>query len=103
MELNNPTEVYDHRNTIPAELMALADAHTQDHGPPITSYDGANNTIFGWTDDGKSVWVLPGSKANFQRFEDVARFHAGLGQCEILRLAGAEFFALQETRIGRGA
>ncbi|KAK3938312.1 hypothetical protein QBC46DRAFT_451274 [Diplogelasinospora grovesii] len=93
MDLNTPTEVPDLRNMTQAELVALANAHTKMHGPPVSSYDGAKNTLFGWTDDGKGVWVLPSSKANFQRFEDVARSHPGLGQCEILRLAGAEFFA----------
>lgn len=93
MDPNTPTDVSDLRNTTQAELVALADAHTKKHGPPVGSYDGAKNTIFGWSDDGKGVWVLPSSKANFERFEDVARSQPGLGQCELLKLAGAEFFA----------
>ena len=93
MDLKTPTEVPDLRNLTQAELVALANAHIRKHGPPVESYDGAKNTLFGWTDDGKGVWVLPSSNANFQRFEDVARSHPGLEQCEILRLAGADFFA----------
>jgi hypothetical protein len=74
------------------ELCALVDAHTEKNGPPVESYD-EKNTYFGWTDDGKGVWCLPGSKANLDRLEDLWRMHPGLGQCEIMRLAGAEFFA----------
>ncbi|KAK1760959.1 hypothetical protein QBC47DRAFT_368698 [Echria macrotheca] len=85
-------EVPDIRNMTQAELIALANAHTKKNGPPVPSYS-EKNTLLGWTDDGKGVWVLPVSKANFDRFEDVARTHPGLGQCEILKLAGADFFA----------
>ncbi|OIW23941.1 hypothetical protein CONLIGDRAFT_686157 [Coniochaeta ligniaria NRRL 30616] len=74
------------------ELCALVDAHAAKNGPPVESYD-QKNTYFGWTDDGKGVWCLPGSKANLDRLEDLWRMHPGLGQCEIMRLARAEFFA----------
>jgi hypothetical protein len=81
-----------------AELLDLVNAYTKKHGPPETHYDGAKNTLFGWTEDGKGVWILPLTKANFERFEDIARSRPDLGHnnyshCEIMRLAGAEFFA----------
>ncbi|KAI1272347.1 hypothetical protein F5Y07DRAFT_380205 [Xylaria sp. FL0933] len=61
--------------------------------PPAKSYDGAKNTLFGWTDDGEGVWVLDATKTNYKRFEEIARSRPGLGQCELMELAGAEFLA----------
>jgi len=103
-----------------AELEDLVNAYAQKHGPPDQSrYEGAKNTLFGWTEDGKGVWILPTTKTNFERFEDIARSRPDLGHdthshCELMRLAGAEFFAdwrdsdraravkEAEPRVGRG-
>lgn len=79
-------------------LEDLLNNYTKKHGPPDESYDGTKNTLFGWTEDGQGVWILPATKANFERFEDIARSRPDLGHdmhshCEIMRLAGAEFFA----------
>lgn len=52
------------------ELRALVDAHAEKNGPTVESYD-EKNTYFGWTDDGKGAWCLPGSKANLDRLEDL--------------------------------
>lgn len=91
MEPNNLSES-DLRNMNQAELMALVDAHTAKYGPPAEIYD-SKNSLFGWTEDGKGVWVLSLSEVNSQRFEDIAKLHPRLGQGELLRLAGADFFA----------
>lgn len=63
----------DPRNQTQAKLLAVVKAHTAEHGPPQPAFDGLKNTLFGWTDDGKGVWVFPASKANFDRFEHVAK------------------------------
>jgi len=63
------------------------------HCRPTTA---ERNTLFGWEAEdgtGEVVWVLPASKAKFDRFADVARSTPGLGQCKLRRLAGTEFFA----------
>lgn len=75
------------------ELNALVNSYMREHGPPKESYDGDKNTLYGWTDDGNGVWVLPASKPNLDWFGEVAKSHPDLGQCELMRLAGAEFFA----------
>jgi hypothetical protein len=93
MNDNTTTEVPNRCNKTQTELLDLVNAYAKKHGPPAETYDGAKNTLFGWTDDGKGVWVLPASQANFKRFEGVAGSRPGLGQCEIMELAGAEFFA----------
>lgn len=93
MSDNIPTQVPDLHSKTKAELLDLANAHADKHGPPVESHQGSKNTLFGWADDGKGVWVLPASKANFDRFEDVARSQPGLGQCALMELAGATFFA----------
>ncbi|RKU41798.1 hypothetical protein DL546_001684 [Coniochaeta pulveracea] len=85
MEPNNLSES-DLRNMNQAELMALVDAHTAKYGPPAEIYD-SKNSLFGWTEDGKGVWVLSLSEVNSQRFEDIAKLHPRLGQGELLRLA----------------
>jgi hypothetical protein len=65
--------------------------------PPIESCS-AKDTLFGWADDGKGVWVLPASKENFERFEEIAKLKPNMGHdsnevhCEIMKEAGAEFF-----------
>jgi hypothetical protein len=59
--------------------MALAEAYTKRYGPLVESYNDAKNTPLGWTDDGNGVWVLPGSRANLDRFDDVRRSHPSLG------------------------
>jgi hypothetical protein len=89
----------DLRNKTKAELEDIVNNYTKKYGPPDESqYDGANNTLFGWPEDGKGVWVLPTTKANFERFEEIARLRTDLGHdtrahCEIMRLAGAQYFA----------
>ena len=99
MNHNTTTKVLDLHNKTKVELKDLANTYAKKHGPPDDShYDGAKNTLFGWTEDGKGVWILPTTKANFERFEDIARSRPDLGHdthshCEIMRLAGAEFFA----------
>jgi len=98
MNPNTTAAELDLKNKTKAELKDLVNAYTEKHGPPKESYDGAKNTIFGRTEDGKGVWVLPASKANVERFEDIARSQPDLGHgmqahCELLKLAGAEFFA----------
>jgi hypothetical protein len=93
MDLSTSAKAPNLSNKTPAELLALVDSYIKQHGPPTDSYDGEKNTLFGWTDDGKGVWILPASKANFGHFEDIAKTNPGLGQCELLRLAGAKFFA----------
>ena len=93
MNDNATAEVPNLRNKTQAELLDLVNAYAEKHGPPAESYDGEKNTLFGWTDDGKGVWVLPANQANFKRFEDIAESRPRLGQCEIMELAGAEFFA----------
>ncbi|KAI1327594.1 hypothetical protein F5Y16DRAFT_188388 [Xylariaceae sp. FL0255] len=88
------------QNKTEAKLKEIADAHTGKHAPLVEYYD-ARGTLFGWTDDGKGVWVLPLTKANFDRFEDIARLQPRLGQCELLELAGAAFFCrLERFRSG---
>ena len=72
------------------KLCALFDAHAEKNGPPVESYE-EKNTYFGWTDDGKGFWCLPGSRVNLNRLEVLWRMHPGLGRCEIMKLAGAEF------------
>lgn len=93
MSHKTTAEVPDLHHKTKGELLNLVSAHAKKHGPPAESSDGSKNTLFGWADDGKGVWVLPASKANFDRFEDIARSRPGLGQCEIMELAGATFFA----------
>ncbi|KAI0398672.1 hypothetical protein F4802DRAFT_194248 [Xylaria palmicola] len=93
MNDNTPTGVPNLRNKTQAELLDLVNAYAKKHGPPIEAYDGALNTLFGWADDGKGVWVLPANKANFKLFEDIARSQPDLSHCEIMELARAEFFA----------
>lgn len=93
MSDNIITEVPDLRNKTQAELLDIVNAYAKKHGPSAETYDGTKNTLFGWTDDGKGVWVLPSNQANFRRFEDIAREQPRLGQCEIMELAGADFFA----------
>jgi len=93
MNDNTTTDVPNLHNKTQAELLELVSAYAEKHGPPAESYDGSKNTLFGWTDDGKSVWVLAANQANFKRFEDIAGSRPHLGQCEIMELAGAEFFA----------
>ena len=93
MNDNTTTEVPNLHDKTQAELLDLVNAYAKKHGPPTDSYDGAKNTLFGWTDDGKGVWVLPANQANFKCFEDIAASRPRLGQCEIMELAGAEFFA----------
>ncbi|KAE9378605.1 hypothetical protein N431DRAFT_553041 [Stipitochalara longipes BDJ] len=99
MNHNTTTNALDLQKKTKAELEDLIETYTKKHGPPDEShYDGAKNTLFGWTEDGKSVWILPTTKANFERFEDIARSRPDLGHDahshnEIMRLAGAEFFA----------
>lgn len=93
MNDNTTTQVPNLRNKTQAELLDLVNAYAEKHGPPAESDDGAKNTLFGWTDDGKGVWVLPANRANFKRFEDIAKSRPLLGQCEIIELAGGEFFA----------
>lgn len=94
MDHNTTTKVPDLHKMTKDEMIDLATKL----GPPHEHYDGANNTLFGWMEDGKGVWVLPSTKANFERFEEIARSRPDLGHdivshCEIMRLAGAEFFA----------
>ncbi|KAI1313130.1 hypothetical protein F5Y03DRAFT_338127 [Xylaria venustula] len=93
MDDNNTTRMPNLQNKSQAELLDIVNAYSKKHGPPAESYDGAKNTLFGWADDGKGVWVLHANQANFKRFEDIAKSRPGLGQCEIMELAGAEFFA----------
>ncbi|KAI1347104.1 hypothetical protein F5Y01DRAFT_296087 [Xylaria sp. FL0043] len=93
MSDNTTPRIPDLRNKTKAELLELINAYAKKHGPPAESYDGAKNTLFGWTDDGEGVWVLAASRANFERFEEIARSRPDLGQCELMELAGAEFFA----------
>ncbi|KAI9741591.1 MAG: hypothetical protein M1818_004398 [Claussenomyces sp. TS43310] len=98
MNHNTTTKVLDLQKKTKAELEDLVNAYAKKHGPPKSHYDGAKNTLFGWTEDGKGVWVLPTTKANFERFEGIARSRSDLGHDahshrEIMRLAGAEFFA----------
>jgi hypothetical protein len=51
--------------------------------------------VGGWR---KGVWVLPASKENFERFEEIAKLKPNMGHdsnevhCEIMKEAGAEFF-----------
>lgn len=88
----------DLHNKAKAELLELVNTYAKKHGPPDEShYDGTKNTLFGWPEDGNGVWILPATRANFERFEDIARSRPDLGHdmhahCEIMRLAGAEFF-----------
>lgn len=94
----NTTPTTDLRNKTKDELKAIVDSYAKKHGPPETRHDGTKNTLFGWPEDGKGVWVLPTTKANFERFEEIARSRPDLGHynrahCEIMRLAGAQFFA----------
>ena len=94
----NPDTTTHLCNKTKAELLELADAWTKKHGPPQPSYNGAKNTLYGWTEDGKGVWILPMSKANSDRFDHIARSRPDLGHDgdshrELMRLAGAEFFA----------
>jgi hypothetical protein len=99
MDHDTITEVLNLHEKTKAELEDLVNTSAKKHGPPDEShYDGAKNTLFSWTDDGKGVWILPTTKANFERFEDIAKSRPDLGHdthshCEIMRLAGAEFFA----------
>jgi hypothetical protein len=93
MHDNTTTEVSNLHKKTQAELLDLVNDYATKHGPPAASYDGAKNTLFGWTDDGKGVWVLPATKANFKRFEDIAASRPGLGQCEIMESADTEYFA----------
>lgn len=93
MNDNTTTEVPNLQNKTQAELLDLVNAYAKKHGPLVESHDGAKNTLFGRTDDGKGVWVLPANQANFKRFEDIAASRPGIGQCGIMELAGAEFFA----------
>jgi hypothetical protein len=93
------TKEVDLQNQTKTELKQLVNAYTKNHGPPDEShYDGAKNVLFGWTEDGNGVWILPKTKVNFERFEEIARSRPDLGHdiqshIEIMRLAGAEFFA----------
>lgn len=94
--MNQNTSTINPQNMSKAELMEFANRYTKNH-PPEPVYNGAKNTLFGWTEDGKSVWVLPATKANFERFEDIAKSRPDLGHdvrshCEIMMLAGAQFF-----------
>jgi hypothetical protein len=98
MNHNTTTKELDLQNMTKAELLDLVNNHAKEYGPPVENYDGAKNTLFGWPEDGKGVWILPATKANFERFEEIARLRPDLGHsthshCEIMRLAGAEFFA----------
>lgn len=99
MDHNTTTKLLDLQNKTDANLEDLANTYIKKHGPPDDShYDGAKHTLFGWAADGKGVWVLPSTKANFESFEYIARPRPDLGHdthshCEIMRLAGAEFFA----------
>lgn len=98
MNQNTTPTTTDLRNNTKEDLKAMVDSYAKKHGPPETHHDGTKNTLFGWPEDGKSVWVLPTTKANFERFEEIARSRPDLGHdnrahCEIMRLAGALFFA----------
>lgn len=99
MNHNTTTKELDLHKKTKAELEDLVNTFAEKHGPPDEShYDGTKNTLFGWMEDGKGVWILPATKANFERFEEIARSRPDLGHdtrshCEIMRLAGAEFFA----------
>jgi hypothetical protein len=98
MNHDTTTKELDLQNKTKAELLDLVNNHDKKYGPPVEHYDGAKNTLFGWAEDGKGVWILPATKANFERFEDIARSRPDLGHdthshCEIMKLAGAEFFA----------
>ncbi|KAI0964995.1 hypothetical protein F4678DRAFT_454329 [Xylaria arbuscula] len=81
------------QNKSQAELLEIVNAYAKKHGPPSESYDGVKNTLFGWTDDGKGVWVLHANQANVKRFEDIAKSRPSLSHCGIMELAGADFFA----------
>lgn len=99
MDHNTTTKVIDLQKKTKSELEDIVNTYAKKHDPADESdYDGAKNTLFGWTEDGKGVWILPATKANFERFEDIARSRPDLGHdmhshCEIMRLTGAEFFA----------
>lgn len=98
------------QNMTQEELNALANNLSQERGPPVEEHNGEKNTLYGWTEDGKGVWVLPMSKTNFHRFEEIAKTFPNMGHdsmeahCEIMRLAGAEFFAdWRDSDRARGA
>jgi len=98
MTHNTTTKELDLQNMTKTELLDLTNNLTKKYGPPVENYDRAKNTLFGWTEDGKGVWILPTTKTNFERFEEIARSRPDLGHdnhshCEIMKLAGAEFFA----------
>lgn len=98
MSQNATTKGLDLQNKTEAELNEIANNITKKYGPP-KEYYSAKNTHFGWTDDGKGVWILPMTKVNSDRFEEIARTFSNLGHDdlhahnEIMKLAGAEFFA----------
>lgn len=92
---------YNTANTSPhkkTEAELENNSYTKEHEPPDELHHDAKDTLFAWTDDGKGVWTLPTTKANFERFENITRSRPYLGHdtrshCDIMRLAGAQFFA----------
>jgi hypothetical protein len=73
MNGDTATEETDVQKQTKAELKQLVNTYSKKHRPPGEShYDGAKNMLFGWTEDGKGVWILPKTKVNFERFEEIA-------------------------------
>lgn len=64
----------------------------------LKEHYNAKDTLFGWTEDGQGVWILTKAEGHCERFEEIPRTRPDLGHDshshnEIMRLAGAEFFA----------